>query len=156
MTVGCDGADLVRRDRAGRGDLLHEIIVPLAFHLDVGAGAEFDRLDQIVVDVGVDTGLAERIESRAGRAAANEPGFEILLRRVVELRPPRPSRHARRSDAAGYRGWPANARTSRFADLRGQRILAGQRPDLAVEHHVGRISLRMTSVVSAKDSPGVS
>ena len=63
------GADLVKRDRAGRGDLLHEVLVPLAFHLDVGAGAEFDRLDQVVVDVGVDAGLAESVESGAGRAA---------------------------------------------------------------------------------------
>src|SRR5438045_7562909 len=46
--------DLVRRNRAGRRDLLHEVLVPLALHLDVGAGAEFDRLDQVVVDVGVD------------------------------------------------------------------------------------------------------
>jgi hypothetical protein len=49
----------------------------------VRSGAEFDRLDQIVVDVGVDAGLAERVERRARRATTDQPGLEILLRRVV-------------------------------------------------------------------------
>src|SRR5690349_21056265 len=62
----CDSADLLSRDRAGRSDLLHEILVPLAFHLNVSAGAEFDRLDQIVIDIGVDAGFAERVEGGAG------------------------------------------------------------------------------------------
>ena len=79
------GTDLVQRNRAGRRDLLHQVLVPLAFHLDMGGRAKFDGLDQVVVDVGVDAGFAESIERRAGRTAADEPGLEILLRRVVDL-----------------------------------------------------------------------
>src|SRR5688572_27595457 len=56
------GADLLGWDRAGRPYLLHQIVVPFAFHLDMGGGTEFDRLDQIVIDIGVDAGLAEGVE----------------------------------------------------------------------------------------------
>ncbi len=34
------------------------------------SGAEFDRLDQVVIDIGVEPGLAEGVERRAGGAAA--------------------------------------------------------------------------------------
>jgi hypothetical protein len=60
------GAELGRRDWAGRSDLLHQVVVPLAFDLEVGGGAELDGLDQVVIDVSIDAGLAERVEGGAG------------------------------------------------------------------------------------------
>src|SRR6185436_14696666 len=118
------GADLVKRDRAGRSDLLHEVLVPLALHLDVGAGAELDRLDQVVVDVGVDAGFAESVERGAGRAAANEPGLKVLLRRIVELAGlpdivAMPANQMRPGIAVGLRMYEHDG----LADLRGHRVL---------------------------------
>src|SRR6185437_4256118 len=135
---GIDRAELVRRNRTGRRDLLHQVLVPLAFHLDVRGGAELDRLDQIVVDVGVDAGLTERVERRARRAAADEPGLEILLRRIVEL--------------AGFPDVVAVAADQMrtgiavrlgmhdhhgLADLGRERILARQRAGPALEDDMG-------------------
>src|SRR5258708_32320963 len=82
---GFGSTELVRRDRARRRYLFHQVLVPLALDLDMGGGAEFDRLDQIVVHIRINAGFAERVERGARRAAADEPGLEILLRRVVVL-----------------------------------------------------------------------
>ena len=65
--------------------MLHQIIVPGAGYFDVRGSAQIDGLDQIVIDVGIDAGLAEGINRRYGRATANEPGFLITQRRAVEL-----------------------------------------------------------------------
>src|SRR5579883_1884429 len=72
-------------DRPWRANLLHQVVVPLPPHLDMRGGAELDRFDQIVRDIGVEAWLAERVERRAGRAAADEPGLQILFRRIGEL-----------------------------------------------------------------------
>src|SRR5436190_21304659 len=77
---GISRAGLAGQDRAGRLYLLHEVVVPFALDLEVGGSAEFDGLDQVMVDVSVDTGLPERVERSTCRAATNEPGLEILLR----------------------------------------------------------------------------
>ena len=53
-----------RRNFRRRLDLRHQVVVPLALDLEVCGGAEFDRLDQVVVDIGVDAGLQERVERR--------------------------------------------------------------------------------------------
>src|SRR4249920_352511 len=82
---GISCAGLAGQDRSGRLHLLHEVVVPFAFDLEVGGGAKFDGLDQIVIDVGVDAGLPERVKCSTRRTAADEPGLEILLRRVDEL-----------------------------------------------------------------------
>ena len=67
------------RDIRGRLHLGHQVVVPLAFDLEVGGGAELDGLDQVVGDVGVDAGLQERVERGTGGAAADEPGLETGL-----------------------------------------------------------------------------
>ena len=58
------------RDRTRGRNLLHEIAVPLAFDLEVRGRSQLYRLDQVVVDVGVDAGLAECVQRRARGAAA--------------------------------------------------------------------------------------
>src|SRR5690606_37924073 len=68
--------------RENRG---HQVVVPFTCDLEMGSGAEFKSLDQIMVHIGIDAGLPERIESCSGRAARNEPGFLIDIRRCVEL-----------------------------------------------------------------------
>src|SRR3954470_15537567 len=78
--VGVGGRDI------GRGlHLRHQIVVPLAFDLEVRGGAEVGGLDQIVRNIGVDAGLHELVQRSARRAAADEPGLEPRLRRVGEL-----------------------------------------------------------------------
>src|SRR5262245_52618512 len=79
------GAGLAGRDRSGRLHLLHQVVAPFAFDLEVGAGAEFYGLDQVMIDIGVDARLPERVERSPRRTAADEPGLEILLRRIDEL-----------------------------------------------------------------------
>src|SRR5688572_12176363 len=49
-------------DRARSLNLRHQVVVPLAFDLEVGSGAQFDGLDEVVVDVGVDPRLQEGVE----------------------------------------------------------------------------------------------
>src|SRR5579863_9742772 len=50
-----------RRDFRRRLHLGHQVVVPLAFDLEVGGGAELDGLDQVMGHVGVDAGLQERV-----------------------------------------------------------------------------------------------
>ena len=56
-------------DRLRGAHLLHQVVVPFAVDLEVGGAPEFDGLDQIVRDVGVDAGLPEGIESSSSRTA---------------------------------------------------------------------------------------
>src|SRR2546430_11696385 len=65
--------------------LFRSVVVPGALDLEVRGRAELDGLDEVVRHVGVDAGLAERVERRAHRAAADEPGLQPGLRRVGEL-----------------------------------------------------------------------
>src|SRR4051812_14802068 len=61
--VGVGGRDI------GRGlHLRHQIVVPLAFDLEVRGGAEVSGLDQIVRDIGVDAGLHEPVQRSSRRA----------------------------------------------------------------------------------------
>src|SRR5689334_11287346 len=73
------------RDRLRRRDLLHQVVIPLAFDLDVGGCAEFHGLNQVVCYIGVKTRLFERVERRTCRAASDEPGLEIGFRTIGEL-----------------------------------------------------------------------
>src|SRR5215831_14685505 len=73
------------RDVRGRFHLGHQIVVPLAFNLEVRGGAELGRLDQIVRDIGVDAGLQELVHRSPCRAASDEPGLEPGLGNVAEL-----------------------------------------------------------------------
>ena len=83
---GFERAELVAAaNRAGRADLLHQVVVPVAFDLEMRGSAKLDGLDQVMSDVGVDARLAERVERSTGRAAADEPGLKILFRPVGEL-----------------------------------------------------------------------
>ena len=61
-----DGSVRLRVDRFRGLYLFHQVVVPFAVDLEVRSGAEFDRLDKIVREVGVDGGLTESIERRAG------------------------------------------------------------------------------------------
>ncbi len=49
--------------------------IPIAGDCENGRRAELERLDQVVVDVGVDAGLLEGVEGRACRAAGYEPSL---------------------------------------------------------------------------------
>src|SRR5437899_4730563 len=62
--VGIEGRYL-----RGRLHLAHQIVVPLAFDLEVRGGAEVGGLDQIMRDIGVDAGLQELVHRRSRRAA---------------------------------------------------------------------------------------
>src|SRR5262245_10836903 len=90
--VSVGGADrrrqrphLRRRDRLGRLHLHHQVVVPVAFDLEMRGGAEFDRLDEVMRHVGVDAGLQELVQRGPRRSAADEPGLEVDLRAVGEL-----------------------------------------------------------------------
>src|SRR5437763_12771717 len=50
------------RDRLRRPDLRHQIVVPFALDLEMRRGAELDGLDKVMRSIGVDAGLAERVE----------------------------------------------------------------------------------------------
>ncbi len=63
----------------------HQIVVPFTRDLEVGGSAEFKSLDQIVVHIGVDAGLLERVEGCSGGTTRNEPGFLIDVGRRIEL-----------------------------------------------------------------------
>lgn len=52
---------------------LHQAVVPLTRHLEMGGRAQFEGFDKVVVDIGVDAGLLEGVECRARRAAGDEP-----------------------------------------------------------------------------------
>ena len=65
-------AGLARQHWSGRLYLLQEVVVPLAFDLEVGGGTELDGLDQVMIDVSVDAGLPERVERSPRRTVANE------------------------------------------------------------------------------------
>jgi hypothetical protein len=75
----------VRADRLRRLHLFHQVVVPLALDPEVRGGAKLDSLDEIMRDVGVDAGLTERIERRAGRSTADEPGLQAGFGRIGEL-----------------------------------------------------------------------
>src|SRR5690606_33171461 len=73
-------------DRARGGGKGHEIVIPgVAVHEHVGGRSQFDALDQVVVDVGVETGLLEGVEGSGGGASADEPGLVVHVRVVAEL-----------------------------------------------------------------------
>src|SRR5215831_14551131 len=82
MRVSWTSASRYLRRRLHLG---HQIVVPLAFHLEVGGGAEFDGFDQVMRDIGVDAGLQELVGRSSRRAAADEPGLQPRLRRIGEF-----------------------------------------------------------------------
>lgn len=51
----------------------------------MGRGAEFYRLDEVVVHVRVNARLQKGVERRSRRSTADEPSFEILGRRIGEF-----------------------------------------------------------------------
>src|SRR5262245_26823519 len=75
----------IGRDRLWWLHLGHKVVVPLTLDLKMRSCAQFDRLYQIMAEVGVDPRLAEPVERCARRAAANEPGFKIPFRSIGEL-----------------------------------------------------------------------
>jgi hypothetical protein len=62
--------------------ITYQIFVPVAFDLEVAHGAELDRFDQVVREIGIDVGLPELLERRS---AANQPGLQVPLWRGHEL-----------------------------------------------------------------------
>src|SRR5436190_14674067 len=74
-----------RRNLGRRLHLGHQVVVPLAFHLEMGGGAELDGLDQVMRDIGVDAGLQELVGRSTRGAAADEPGLQPRLRRIGEF-----------------------------------------------------------------------
>ncbi len=52
--------------------------------MNVSGGAKCYRLDQVVIHVGVQTGLTKRVNCRAGRPAANEPSLQVGRRNIVK------------------------------------------------------------------------
>src|SRR6478609_420393 len=136
-SVGLRSRDFRRRLHLG-----HQVVVPLAFDLEVGGGAELDGLDQVVRDVGVDTRLLEGVECRARGPAPDEPGLKTGFRAVGEL-PGFPDVVAVAADqmraavAVGLRMHDKDG----LADVGRQCVLAGESPDLAVEHDMRRRQL---------------
>lgn len=66
-------------------DLGREVIIPFTPNGEVGGGVEFNDLDEVVVDVGVDARLQKRVE-RCPRAVARDvPCLQIHRRRIGEL-----------------------------------------------------------------------
>ena len=63
-------------------DLHHQVVVPLACHLDVGRGAEQEGFDQVVVEIGLEARLPTSVGHGRCAASRNEPGLSVLERRV--------------------------------------------------------------------------
>jgi hypothetical protein len=59
--------------------------LPLTVNLEMRQCAKFHRFDQHVIEVDVNAGLTESVESRSRASTTNEPGLEVLFRRVVEF-----------------------------------------------------------------------
>src|SRR5690606_22494632 len=56
----------------------HEVVVPgVAVDDDVGGGSQFDALDEVVVDVGVQAGLLEGVQRGSCGATPDEPGLVV-------------------------------------------------------------------------------
>ena len=49
-----------------RHHLFHQIVVPVAADDHMRGGPQIDRLDQVVIDVGIDARLQEGIKRRPG------------------------------------------------------------------------------------------
>jgi hypothetical protein len=73
------------RNRPWRAHLFHQIVVPLAFNLEMSQRAKFHRFDQHMIEVDVNTGLTKRVESCSRASTTNEPGLEVFFWRVVEF-----------------------------------------------------------------------
>ena len=58
-------------------ELYHEIIIPLALDIHVGRRTEQHRIDQVVVEIHIQSRLLEFIQGRTRRTSRNEPGFLI-------------------------------------------------------------------------------
>src|SRR5450759_4307049 len=129
---------LGRRDFRRRFYLGHQVVVPLAFDLEVRGGAEYGGLDQVVRDIGVDAGLLERVERGSCRTATDEPGLQAGFRRVGELAGlpdvvAMAADQMRSAVAIGLLVYDQHG----LSDIGGQGVLAGQRADLAVEYDMG-------------------
>ena len=72
------------QDWGGLLDLGHQIIVPFTFNLEMSDRSFQERLNQVVIDVGIKSRLPERVDSGAGRTPGNGPGFKPGLRRISE------------------------------------------------------------------------
>src|SRR5690606_22758833 len=124
---------------AGGGNLLHQVVVPLAFDLHVTGSAQFKGLDEVVVDVGVDAGLLEGVERRTGRTARDEPGFQIAFGPVDELaRGPDVVAMAADQVGPGVAVGRGMDEQHGLAHLGRQGAFTGERALLAVEHDVRR------------------
>src|SRR5450631_3761429 len=120
-----------------RAHLLHQIVVPLAFNLEMRQRAKFHRLNEHVIEININTRLTKSIESRSGASTPNEPGLEALFRRIVEF-----ARLPHIIAMAADEMRPAIAvrlgvnNQHGFADLRLQGILARKRANLAFENNM--------------------
>jgi hypothetical protein len=71
--------------RLWRTHLFHQIVVPLAFDLEMRQCAKFHRFDQHVIEVDVNARLTEGVESCSRASTTDEPGLKALFRRVMEF-----------------------------------------------------------------------
>ena len=119
--------------------LCHQVIVPCAFHRHVGQRAQLKRLDQVVGKVRIGARLLECVDRCAGRASANELGFQPVGRGIGEgtLLPHKVSMspdQVRSRVSVGLRVDEEDGLT----DVRRHGTVAGQGADPAVEDYMGR------------------
>jgi len=119
--------------------LCHQIVVPLTGHLYVSGRTQQDGIDQVVIEIHIEPGLAEFVQGGDRRPAAHEPRLKIGHRRGAE-----------RSARPGQVGVVADDMRARipvglgvdeqhlFSDIGGQRVLAGERTGRPVENDMGR------------------
>src|SRR3984893_4101617 len=124
-------------NRLWRTHLFHQIIVPLAFNLEMRHRAELHRFDEIVTEIGVNARLTKSIESGSRASTPNEPRLEVFFWWVVEFAG-LPHIIAMATDemrpAIAVRLGVNNQHG--FADLRLESILARERADLALENNM--------------------
>src|ERR1019366_9426788 len=132
-----DPGNFIRDNRLWRTHLFHQIVVPLAFDLEMCQRAEFHRFDQHVIEVDVNARLTKSIESGSGASTPYEPRLEVLFRRVMET-----ARFPHIISMAADEMRPAIAvrlglnNQHGFADLRRESILARERANLALENNM--------------------
>jgi hypothetical protein len=128
---------------------IRQIFVPVAFDLEVGRGAEIDRFDQVVREIGMDAGLPKLCRAPRPPDPPRSARSQVPLRRVDELAG-LPHVVAVAADEIRT-GVPVRLRMHDqrgLVDLGSQRVVAGERPALPLNTTCVGVSLRMTSTVS--------
>ena len=65
-------------------DLCHKVVIPFTLYLDMGRSTQRDCFDQVMVHIGIQARLAERVECRPSRPAANKPCLEVGCRKIIK------------------------------------------------------------------------